>query len=120
MKLSAIFASMILTANTFSPAVTPVAPAARESISVPEAITSSAPASARIAEGVVKNFTYIDELDVMKCEIETHDGHVWFVLDYVAPRETDVIVTFDTMGTEDVEDDEIIEIVSICEFARFS
>lgn len=115
MKISAIITAAMLAANVTVPAA---APKDSARISVPQAIVSPAPENVRVAEGVVRNFSYWDDLDVIKCEIETEDGHVWNILDYVAPRETDVIVTFDTHGTDDVTDDEIIEIINICEFAR--
>lgn len=45
--------------------------------------------------------------------IKTADGHLWEVEDYFAPRFTTLHVTFDTKGTEDITDDEIIQIVNI-------
>lgn len=115
MKITALFAAAMLAANVTVPAA---APKDSARISVPQAIVSPAPENVRVAEGIVRNFSYWDDLDVIKCEIVTEDGHAWNVLDYVAPRETDVIVTFNTHGTDDVTDDEIVEIISICEFAH--
>mgnify|MGYP007025972892 FL=1 len=45
--------------------------------------------------------------------IKTSDGHLWKVDDYFAPRFTTLHVTFNTMGTDDITDDEIIQIVNI-------
>ena len=45
--------------------------------------------------------------------IKTSDGHLWEVEDYFAPRFTTLHVTFNTMGTDDITDDEIIQIVNI-------
>lgn len=45
--------------------------------------------------------------------IKTADGNLWEVEDYFAPRFTTLHVTFDTKGTEDVTDDEIIQIINI-------
>ena len=45
--------------------------------------------------------------------IKTSDGHLWEVDDYFAPRFTTLHVTFNTMGTKDIKDDEIVQIVNI-------
>lgn len=54
-----------------------------------------------------------DERDYAITTIQTSDGHLWEVEDYFAPRFTTLHVTFDTKGTDDVTDDEIIQIVDI-------
>lgn len=54
-----------------------------------------------------------DKRDWAITTIQTADGHLWEVEDYFAPRFTTLHVTFNTMGTDDVTDDEIIQIVNI-------
>lgn len=54
-----------------------------------------------------------DERDYAITTIQTSDGHLWEVEDYFAPHFTTLHVTFDTKGTDDVTDDEIIQIVNI-------
>jgi hypothetical protein len=45
--------------------------------------------------------------------IETSDGNLWDIEDYVAPRSVKLAVTFDTKGTETILDDEIVQIVTV-------
>lgn len=54
-----------------------------------------------------------DRKDYCTTTIKTEDGNLWEVDDYVCPRFTTLHVTFNTMGTDDITDDEIIQIVNI-------
>ena len=54
-----------------------------------------------------------DSRDWAITTIKTSDGNLWKVDDYFAPRFTTLHVTFNTMGTDDITDDEIIQIVNI-------
>jgi hypothetical protein len=53
---------------------------------------------------------YKEESDSYSMAIETSDGNKWIVDNYVHKLFEDCIVTFDTNGTEEVEDDKIIAI----------
>lgn len=53
---------------------------------------------------------YKAEEDYYSMCIETSDGNKWIVDNYVHKLFEDCIVTFDTNGTEEVEDDKIIAI----------
>lgn len=68
----------------------------------------------RTVSGVVYAIDYpTDDRDYAITTIETEDGNLWDVEDYVAPRNAKVAVTFDTMGTETILDDEIVQIVTV-------
>lgn len=68
----------------------------------------------RIVSGEVYAIDYpTDDRDYAIMTIETEDGNLWDVEDYVAPRNVKLAVTFDTMNTETILDDEILQIVTI-------
>lgn len=68
----------------------------------------------RTVSGVVYAIDYpTDDRDYAITTIETEDGNLWDAEDYVAPRNVKVAVTFDTMGTETILDDEIVQIVTV-------
>lgn len=68
----------------------------------------------RTVSGVVYAIDYpTDDCDYAITTIETDDGNLWDVEDYVAPRSVKLAVTFDTMNTETILDDEIVQIVTV-------
>lgn len=70
--------------------------------------------STRTVSGTVYAIDYpSDDRDYAITTIETEDGNLWDAEDYVAPRNVKVAVTFDTMGTETILDDEILQIVTV-------
>ena len=70
--------------------------------------------STRTVSGVVYAIDYPTETrDYAITTIETEDGNLWGAEDYVAPCNVKVAVTFDTMGTETILDDEIVQIVTV-------
>ena len=54
-----------------------------------------------------------DDRDYAITTIETEDGNLWDIEDYVAPRSVKLAVTFDTMNTETILDDEVLQIVTV-------
>lgn len=66
--------------------------------------------------GQLYTFWYDESADIMVSEIHTDDGNVWTIEDYVAPRGSEVIVTFDTNGTQDPADDLPVQIASLTHF----
>lgn len=90
------------------------------------ALTTTAAAAAPVANpienksetrtiaGEIYSVSYpTDDRDYAITTIETEDGNLWDAEDYVAPRNAKVAVTFDTMGTETILDDEIVQIVTV-------
>lgn len=68
----------------------------------------------RTIAGEIYSVSYpTDDRDYAITTIETSDGNLWDTEDYVAPRNVKVAVTFDTMGTETILDDEIVQIVTV-------
>ena len=68
----------------------------------------------RTVSGVVYAIDYpTDDRDYAITTIETDDGNLWDVEDYVAPRSVKLAVTFDTMNTETILDDEVLQIVTV-------
>lgn len=68
----------------------------------------------RTIAGEIYSVSYpTDDRDYAITTIETEDGNLWDAEDYVAPRNVKVAVTFDTMGTETILDDEIVQIVTV-------
>lgn len=68
----------------------------------------------RTIAGEIYSVSYpTDDRDYAITTIETEDGNLWYAEDYVAPRNAKVAVTFDTMGTETILDDEIVQIVTV-------
>ena len=66
----------------------------------------------RTARGTFTEKYYWEDSDSCSMIIETEDGNVWRVDNYVFRLLAECEVTFDTMGTEDVLDDEIIEVTT--------
>ena len=68
----------------------------------------------RTMDGEVYSIRFCDDnKDYCTTTIKTEDGNLWVVDDYVCPRFTTLHVTFNTMGTKDIKDDEIVQIVNI-------
>ena len=68
----------------------------------------------RTMNGEVYSIRFCDDSkDYCTTTIKTEDGNLWVVDDYVCPRFTTLHVTFNTMGTKDIKDDEIVQIVNI-------
>lgn len=68
----------------------------------------------RTIDGEVYSIRFCDDnKDYCTTTIKTTDGNLWVVDDYVCPRFTTLHVTFNTMGTQDIKDDEIVQIVNI-------
>lgn len=97
MKAIAMLLAGLMTANAAAPATT--------------AIENN---STRTVSGVVYAIDYpTDDRDYAITTIETDDGNLWDVEDYVAPRSVKLAVTFDTMNTETILDDEVLQIVTV-------
>lgn len=68
----------------------------------------------RTIAGEIYSVSYpTDDRDYCVTTIETEDGNLWNVEDYVAPRSVKLAVTFDTMNTETILDDEVLQIVTV-------
>ena len=84
------------------------------SVSAPVANPIENKSETRTIAGEIYSVSYpTDDRDYAITTIETEDGHLWNAEDYVAPRNVKVAVTFDTMGTETILDDEIVQIVTV-------
>ena len=97
--------SLILAALTTTATATATVPAANPIENKPET---------RTIAGEIYSVSYpTDDRDYAITTIETEDGNLWNIEDYVAPRNVKLAVTFDTMGTETILDDEIAQIVTV-------
>lgn len=68
----------------------------------------------RTIAGEIYSVSYpTDDRDYCVTTIETEDGNLWDIEDYVAPRSVKLAVTFNTMETETILDDEIVQIVTV-------
>ena len=68
----------------------------------------------RTIAGEIYSVSYpTDDRDYCVTTIETEDGNIWNIEDYVAPRNVKLAVTFDTMNTETILDDEVLQIVTV-------
>lgn len=95
--LSLILATL-MTANVSAPAANPI---------------ENKPETRTIA-GEIYSVSYpTDDRDYCVTTIETEDGNLWDIEDYVAPRSVKLAVTFDTMHTETILDDEVLQIVTV-------
>lgn len=95
--LSLILATL-MTANVSAPAANPI---------------ENKPETRTIA-GEIYSVSYpTDDRDYAITTIETEDGNLWDIEDYVAPRSVKLAVTFDTMNTETILDDEVLQIVTV-------
>ena len=56
---------------------------------------------------------YIENGDYMIQEFITQDGNKWEIDDCVCPIGAECKITFDTKGTEEIEDDEIVKVESV-------
>lgn len=84
------------------------------SATAPAATTIENKTETRTVSGVVYRVDYpTDDRDYAITTIETDDGNLWDAEDYVAPRNVKLAVTFDTMGTETILDDEVLQIVTV-------
>lgn len=72
----------------------------------------SIPKNVRFEEGIVLSRSYFSEDDIVRTEIQTEDGTVWCVDDFTCNLTSKVIVEFDTKGTEDMLDDEIVGVIT--------
>ncbi len=68
----------------------------------------------RVDTGVFTSVEYTEEHCLM--EIETSDGNLWIVEDYIAPIGAECTVVFNTHGTSEVFDDSIKTIITVAEF----
>lgn len=58
-----------------------------------------------------------DERDYCITTIETEDGNLWEIEDYIVPRSAKLLVTFDNNGTPDnIYDDIITQIIAVNNF----
>lgn len=69
----------------------------------------------RTENGYLISFIYNENGDYMTSTIVTDDGNVWEVDDFVCNRGARLQVTFDTMDTDDITDDQVIKIVATVE-----
>lgn len=68
----------------------------------------------RTIAGEIYSVSYpTDDRDYAITTIETSDGNLWDIEDYVAPRSVKLAVTFDTMNTATILDDEVLQIVTV-------
>lgn len=96
--LSLLLAALTTTATVAAPVANPI---------------ENKPETRTIA-GEIYSVSYpTDDRDYCVTTIETEDGNLWNIEDYVAPRNIKLAVTFDTMGTETILDDEIVQIVTV-------
>ena len=78
------------------------------------ACASANTVNTRTMDGEVYSVRFCDDKqDYCITTIKTADGNLWVMEDYVCPRNTTLHITFNTNGTDDVTDDEIIQIVNI-------
>lgn len=88
----------LMTANAAAPAANPI---------------ENKPETRTIA-GEIYSVSYpTNDRDYCVTTIETEDGHLWNIEDYVAPRNVKLAVTFNTMETETILDDEVLQIVTV-------
>ena len=69
-----------------------------------------------VRTGELYSFRYVEEADIIVSEIHTDDGNTWTVEDFVAPRGSRLVITFDTNGTQDPRDDLPLQIVAVSDF----
>lgn len=94
----AMILATLMTANVSAPVANPI---------------ENKPETRTIA-GEIYSVSYpTDDRDYAITTIETSDGNLWAIEDYVAPRSVKLAVTFDTMGTETILDDEVLQIVTV-------
>lgn len=70
----------------------------------------------RLEEGSLYKTEYNLKDKTTNSTIKTTDGNLWKVNNYVAP-DGNFVVVFDTMGTDRIEDDRIINIISVAQFS---
>lgn len=88
----------LMTANAAAPAANPI----------------ENKSETRTIAGEIYSVSYpTNDRDYCVTTIETEDGHLWNIEDYVAPRSVKLAVTFDTMETETILDDEVLQIVTV-------
>lgn len=85
------------------------------------ALTLGAPQPAEqtpqlVRTGELYAFHYEEQIDAIVSEIHTDDGNTWTVEDFVAPRGSRLVITFDTNGTQDPRDDLPLQIVAVSDF----
>lgn len=71
--------------------------------------------STRTVSGVVTNKEISSDSDTSNIQIQTEDGNIWFLNDFVMNRNAVVEVEFNTMETEVLEDDVIISVKAFVE-----
>lgn len=83
-------------------------------VSAPAANAIENKPETRTIAGEIYSVSYpTDDRDYCVTTIETEDGNLWNIEDYVAPRSVKLAVTFDTMNTETILDDEVLQIVTV-------
>lgn len=70
----------------------------------------------RLEEGSLYKTEYNVKDKTTNSTIKTIDGNLWIVNNYTAP-EGNFVVVFDTMGTAKIEDDRIVNIISVAQFS---
>lgn len=71
--------------------------------------------NSRIENGYLISFVYNEMGDYITSTIVTDDGNVWEVDGYVCNRGAKLEITFDTMDTDDITDDQIVKIIATVE-----
>lgn len=74
-------------------------------------IVAILPSNLRCAQGYVNYLRYNEDSDSYTTRITTDDDMVWKLEDYLLSRFDDVLVIFDTKGTEVVKDDEVKTVI---------
>ena len=69
-----------------------------------------------VRTGELYSFRYEEQIDAIVSEIHTDDGNKWTVEDFVAPRGSRLVITFDTNGTQDPRDGLPLQIVAVSDF----
>lgn len=65
-----------------------------------------------VRRGVFTEKYYREDSDSYSMIVQTDDGNLWSIDNYVFRLLAECEITFDTMGTADIEDDVIIEIIT--------
>lgn len=69
-----------------------------------------------IVTGVVDNFTYLEEYDICRTDVTLENGERVFLYDYVANRNSDIIIEFYPDDTpESYEDNAVKSVINVVE-----
>lgn len=75
-------------------------------------------ANVRYDNATVIECVYDADADVCVTTLVSSDGNEWVIDDFKAPLGDECIVEFDTLGTKEVEDDEISHVILVHEVVR--